>query len=276
MKSTANSQGLKFISIILVLLLALSVFSACEQSIADMDYPDEKLLARILDDYRDSLIEDGLIDKDSDAKCEIVRCYGIYNESVALILQCDALGYPDTSGGGGSEISGITFFDDWRRIQIWNDGELYSLTEACADEILRKEDIAKLAKDHNCFGKEYLAEKYSEFVAKNNGGEEQEYTLAFYYGKYLLMTYTEETSSHEICGEYEAALFNDGASGEPHTETVAGVEFKYKSGSSIQMVSSDKSECLSLQEAYDRGIIDKEDIEKIAQIHHNESNYPQS
>lgn len=276
MKSIRNKKVSKYLAFKCIILLLLMSFmlSACHQSIADMDYPDEKLLARILDDYRDSLIEDGLIDKDSDAKCEIVRCYGIYNESVALILQCDALGYLDIIDNGGNEISGITFWGDWRSIEIWNNGEFYSLSEACDTELLRKEDIAKLAKDHNCLGKEYLAEQYTKFVSKQNlDTSDKEYTLKFYYGKYYKRY---EVSNVIYPRVVEAVMFNEGESGEPHTETVAGVEFCYSDGNSIKIYEEYTSEFMSLQEAYDCEYIDEDILNAIAKIHNNEVEYPQS
>ena len=274
MKSTENLQGLKFISIILVLLLALSVLSACHQSIADMDYPDEKLLARILDDYRDSLIEDGLIDKDSDAKCEIVRCYGIYNESVAVIMWSDILWYTDGLSG---EVAGVTIFYGSEVVEIWHNGKFYSLYEAYSNELISKDDIIEIARQHNCIGNEWLADEYTQYMSsKNSTATSKEYILEHYYGSYVIDYYEEGTGEYVIHGTW-AAMFNDEVSDEPHTETVAGIEFRYKDGNSIKILSrEDGAEVMSLQEAYDRKYINEWSLKEIARIHHNESNYPQS
>ncbi len=268
-----ENRYLKFECIILLLLMVLSFFSACEQSIADMDYPDEKLLDRILDDYRDSLIEEGAIDKNSDVKCEIIRCYGIYNESVAVIVKCDALGYPDGLSG---EVAGVTIFYGSEVVEIWHNGDFYSLYDAFKNKLITKKDIAEIARQHNCIGNEWMAEKYTQYMYLNNNGDStKEYILEYYYGSYVVDYYDEESDSHVVNGS-RAAMFNDNVSDEPHVEIVAGVEFRYRDGNSIKIMTDDGSEFMSLQEAYNRKYIEETGLKELARIHHNEPKYSQS
>jgi hypothetical protein len=70
--------------------------------------------------------------------------YGIYGGSIALIIYSEGLG---TAGITVTEVAaGITFVSPspMHRIQVWNDGNFYSLTKAYEDGLLTKEDLVKI------------------------------------------------------------------------------------------------------------------------------------
>ena len=250
--------------LILSLLIALSAFVSCSPSIEDMDYPDERLLSRISEDYRKYLIEEGLLNDNTTATCNIIRCYGIYNDSVAVIIYCDELWYPCQAIGNSKRIAEITFFDYPPEITVWNNSVFYGLDEAYVENILTQKDIWEIAKKHNCYEKDWMAERYSEYMSKN-GEKHKNYVLDFYYGIYNNGNYNENDYR-----EGYAVMFNDTVPNEPHVETIEGVTFYYKNGNSIKIMIDNGTEFLSLEEAYDRNIITKSALEEIADIHNNQ------
>ena len=251
--------------IALILFMTFSALVSCEQNIDGMDYPDEKLLTRISTDYKNHLIETEMIDKNSTAQCEIIRCYGIYNGSVAVIIECQELWYPGEIGSI-KEVAGITLFDDPQRIEIWNNGKFYSLPNAYEKNLLSKQNVWEIAKKHNCYGKEWMAKKYTDYICTNNTADtDWEYALDFYYGRY-----NNSKSNPSEFRSGEAVMFNDNVSNEPHIDNIAGVEFFYQDGNSIKIMINNGSEFLSLQEAYDQNIITTQGLEEIAHIHNTQ------
>ena len=261
----SRKKYLIFGCIALILLMIFSALVSCEQDLDDMDYPDEKLLTRISADYKNHLIKTEMIDKKSTTQCEIIRCYGIYNGSVAMIIECPELCYPEYTGAI-REIAGFTLFDDPQRIEIWNNGNFYFLSDAYDNNILSEHDVWEIAKKHNCYSKEWIATKYTDYVyGRNTDNKVREYTLDFYYGRYV--NYTDNTDNLHVV---EAVMFNDNVSNEPHVDTVAGVEFFYQNGNSIKIMIDNGADFLSLQEAYNQGFITVRDIEIISRIHNTQ------
>lgn len=251
--------------IVLLLSMTLPLLISCEQDLNNMDYPDEKLLTRISEDYKKHLIETGMIDKNSTAQCEIIRCYGIYSGSVALIIECSELFYPATISNAAT-ISGFIMFDDPYRINIWNNGDFYSLSDAYENDILSEHDMREIVKKHNCYGREWIATKYTDYVCDNNTDvEAHEYALDYYYGHYV--NYIDNTDEFHTA---DVVMFNDSLSNKPHVGTVAGVEFIYQDGNSIKVMIDNGTDFLSLQDAYDQGFISSKDIELIAYIHNSQ------
>ena len=261
-----RKKYLLFGCLVFILSIMLSFFVSCNQNEDDLSYPSQKLLSRISADYRNHLIETRMIDETSSAQCKIVRCYGMYNGSVAVIIECSELLYPERVGSI-EEIAGITLFDDPQRIEIWKNGDFYFLSNAYENKILSKRDVWEIAKKHNCYGKEWIAKKYADYVCANStDNNAQEYTLDFYYGRYVYRA-NNTGNLHFV----EAVMFNDITSKSPHVDNVAGVELFYQDGRTIKIMIDDGTNFLSLQDAYNQGCITAKDIEKIAKIHNSQT-----
>ena len=125
----------------LTFIFLLSSLAARGQSIEDMDYPDEKLLARIEKDYRNELINERGYSKEEVELYGIEKCYGIYNGCVALTLERSFhVDIEHTEIVAGFEFT----YPDSNSMCIWNDGKFYSMQEAYNNGVLKYDDIVEI------------------------------------------------------------------------------------------------------------------------------------
>lgn len=80
----------------------------------------------------------------------VLKYYGTYNGAAVIYYTCAGLGY--TQAYVTQNIAGYEFsYPDGNTIEVWKDGNLYSMKRAYEEGILSKNDVAKIA-DYHKFG----------------------------------------------------------------------------------------------------------------------------
>ena len=149
----ANKKYLRFGCIILILIITLSALVSCAYEIEPID---EELKKRVEADYTSYLCEKNNWDKDK-TSAYIRNYYGIHNGCVVAVFNGNYMTpYSETC----EEIAGFTFiYGSTRMIEVWKDGEIYTLKEAYTNGILRKKDIKRIAEIHE--NREYSVFSYN-------------------------------------------------------------------------------------------------------------------
>ncbi len=121
---------------LLLLLLAALLFVSCNQTVK---MPSDKKLRQIELDYGRYVFGeeyDPAVHGDGSTS----KCYGIYNGCVPMYFEGYALSYAAVETT--EEIAGITFeYGSSNTIEIWKDGNFYSMQEAYDQKLLTKENI---------------------------------------------------------------------------------------------------------------------------------------
>ncbi len=148
----------KRLCILLSCLLLLSALTACalptdgteESSETETIYvpesgePTEELLEQIKKDYYKD--EHGTMEGyDPEVADGIVKCYGIYHGCVPVIINHGCLFRQYFVEVAGIQI----YYLDSREIQVWKNGNFFTLQGAYNQELLTKEDIQTIASLHN-------------------------------------------------------------------------------------------------------------------------------
>ncbi|MBQ7826837.1 MAG: hypothetical protein IJ386_01065 [Clostridia bacterium] len=82
---------------------------------------------------------------------EVHRYYGTYNGAAVIYYEGGGMGY--TQAYMTVSIAGYEFsYPDGHTIEVWKDGELYSMNRAYEKGILSKNDVAKIADYHRYGG----------------------------------------------------------------------------------------------------------------------------
>ena len=134
-KHTFTTKTTLFCKLLLLLLAAL-LFVSCSQAVK---MPSDKTLRQIELDYGRYVFGeeyDPAVHGDGSTS----KCYGIYNGCVPMCFEGYALSYAAVETT--EEIAGITFeYGSSNTIQVWKDGNFYSMQDAYDQTYLTTEDV---------------------------------------------------------------------------------------------------------------------------------------
>ena len=149
----ASKRYLRFWCVILILIITLSALVSCAYEIETID---EELKERVEADYTSYFCEKNNWDKEK-TSAYIRNYYGIHNGCVVAVFDGNYMTpYSETC----EEIAGFTFiYGSEQTIEVWKDGEIYSLKEAYTNGLLRKKDIERIAEIHE--NREYWVFSYN-------------------------------------------------------------------------------------------------------------------
>ena len=104
---------------------------------------DRETKQRIIDDYYvkyNSVLSDSVF-------IEITHCFGIYNGSAALWIDCNEFEYYQMIWE--DIVAEYTFsYNDSQQIWIWNEGKFYTVTEAYDNGLLTEDDVGEICTNY--------------------------------------------------------------------------------------------------------------------------------
>ena len=242
----SRKKYLIFGCIALILLMIFSALVSCEQDLDDMDYPDEKLIKRIENAYNEKHCP-------NDPQFFVEECYGIYNGCIPVMM------------GGGfyfdivitETVAGIDFiYADGRAIEVWRDGEFYSLTEAYDHGYLNKDDLSQIKERDISLSapdKKQLEDIERQYQAEVNDEMHIAHCFGVYNGCVLIM--------------FEGGFWPDMGT------TLEIEDFKFYFPTPNVMQAWRAGDFLPLDEAYNEGWLTHENI---ADIHKQYQDYQKS
>lgn len=109
-------------------------------------YQDEWLMNRIENDYASAQFEKHRFNPLFQGPWWVEYCYGVYGDCVPVMME----GWITTHAERDDEIGNVVIhYRDGSSIDVWNNGEFYSLREAYEQGFLTEDDLKKIADIHN-------------------------------------------------------------------------------------------------------------------------------
>ena len=110
-------------------------------------YQDPKLIKQIVRDYEKYCREQWNYIPLIHGKCRVDYCYGVYNDCVPIMM--DIEGTSISAEESKIEIGTVVIhYRDGRDIEIWREGEFYSLLKAYNEGWITEEDIREISEIH--------------------------------------------------------------------------------------------------------------------------------
>jgi len=188
--------------------------------------------------------------------------YGTYDGSVATKIGYWFYGYLAVIIY--EHIDGITItYPSTHKILVWNDGNFYNLQEAYDNGLLTKDDIQRIADILPLFWSEekQIRQGYVDAYVKLNVPEATAdgVWIELNYGKYYNELHSGNTTVLMMWHK------DEGTSAAIREVYVGDVKFIYSNGYSITVWNNESF--YGLQDAFDQGLLTKEDIIKISELH---------
>ena len=139
-----------FCALLLFLLVALMLTSCARETdytteTDEAGYPNETLLARIEEDFSNLQYENGA-NREIDGPFKVAYCYGMYRDCVPVMFS----GMASADVLWDDVVAEIVFhYTDGRSIEVWKNGDFYSLQEAYDEGLLTKEHLQSIADIQN-------------------------------------------------------------------------------------------------------------------------------
>ena len=108
-------------------------------------YQDEGLMSRIENDYASVQFQEHRFNPMFQGSWWVDYCYGVYGDCVPVMIG----GWITTQAGWDDEINNVVIhYHNGSSIDVWKNGEFYSLREAYEQGYLTEEDIREIADIH--------------------------------------------------------------------------------------------------------------------------------
>ena len=136
---------------VMVVLLVICVITSCANLRGEADnaqsnggYQDDELMDRIAKDYEEYYYQQWGIR----TSFEVEYFYGVYDECAYVMMVGEDI--CTTQANRDIEVGGVMFhYRDGNSIEVWRDGEFYSLEEAYEQGYVTVESLQEVAKIQN-------------------------------------------------------------------------------------------------------------------------------
>ena len=136
---------------IITVLLMIVTLTACaglkgteENTHVNGGYQDTELMEKIANDYADHMSNNSFIK----GEMWVDYCYGVYDDCVPVMMAVS--GSSTSEAERDVEIGDVIIhYRNGDSIEVWNDGDFYSLEEAYVQGLLTDENLQEIADIHN-------------------------------------------------------------------------------------------------------------------------------
>ena len=226
------------------------------------------LFARIEADYLAYHVEQNGFDPTKNPSLTVGGYYGTFGGAVVVMM--DGFDHSDVCVDAVVADS-VIHYGDSNTIQVWKNGVFYELNEAYERGLLTKNDVERIAvwHNHNTFLTKEDIRRATALLTSPDAVTRREIEDAFAQKNHSVKWPSADTNwCGTLCyGQFGSVmvLFEAGMFDWIETKTIAGVEFNY--GSSFDLWGYHNGNLYTLQEAYDKGYITKEQVAEAAENH---------
>lgn len=137
-----------FLGVVCIITSCANIRGVTDDTQSNGGYQDAELMQKIVKDYEEYCSEQWNYNPLIHGKCRVDYCYGVYNNCVPIMMEI--VGTSTSCEESKIEIGTVIIhYRNGNDIEIWREGEFYSLSKAYKEGWITEENLQEIAEIHD-------------------------------------------------------------------------------------------------------------------------------